>query len=367
MDAGYSNTITLPVQNGYITAEVDGQRLGLMVDSGSPSVKVVDGKWYKKAFGDDACDKPGAACYFCPSTSSCLNGPRYRSKYVDGSISTFANHKALLTLGSRHITNFDVEVVTNFSSPIPGEIPRGIFGISLSCVPGKPSMIEKLKAWGAIGRLSYYLDTRIHPNVYGISGQLILGAPVSKLDATLVDMTPTLTCTKLLRAVPAVWIAETRLFGADGALLSRTKDTVKQSSLGFLDTGSQSIVVQGKEFMEELILHARKNLTNMGYPPEARDKLLREVGGRWYVSSEVLTSLPTIGVIATVAHAGDVRINIEPKMYTLCTSYLYCVIGIKVRDGRLAHASTLGVPFFRGHSIFVDYGTNKVSIMANQS
>ncbi|KAF4675731.1 hypothetical protein FOL47_007322 [Perkinsus chesapeaki] len=206
----------------------------------------------------------------------------------------------------------------------------------------------------------------MNPHVNGIVGELTLGAPIPRLPRPLVDMTPTQSCPKLGRAVPAIGIAAIRLKKPSGANHSPTSIIYSgdQPNLAYLDTGARSVIVQDGSLFDELIRSTRTNLATKGYPPEKIDKLLREVGGKWYISSAVLTSLPTLVVIVS-SNRGKVEVNVEPEMYTFCTKHVYCQIAITVRRGTLAHASTLGVPFFRGYSMYVDYGSGKLSILPN--
>ncbi|KAF4753157.1 hypothetical protein FOZ63_031743, partial [Perkinsus olseni] len=46
-------TVAIPVEEGCVTASIDGQEVELLLDSGFSDVSVLDGDWYEKKYESD--------------------------------------------------------------------------------------------------------------------------------------------------------------------------------------------------------------------------------------------------------------------------------------------------------------------------
>ncbi|KAF4719253.1 hypothetical protein FOZ62_019089, partial [Perkinsus olseni] len=46
-----ARTVTMPVEDGFVTVEIDGQEVELLLDTGFYGMSVMDGKWYKRKYG----------------------------------------------------------------------------------------------------------------------------------------------------------------------------------------------------------------------------------------------------------------------------------------------------------------------------
>ncbi|KAF4676406.1 hypothetical protein FOL46_002910 [Perkinsus olseni] len=66
-----TKTVTLPVREGFVTINVDGQDVDLLLDSGYCELNVLDGYWYERTYGTGACKERGSGCYFCPEEKPC--------------------------------------------------------------------------------------------------------------------------------------------------------------------------------------------------------------------------------------------------------------------------------------------------------
>ncbi|KAF4712706.1 hypothetical protein FOZ62_010028 [Perkinsus olseni] len=104
--------LTIPVKEGFVTVNVDGQEIGLFLDSGYPDLTMLDGHWYEQEYGKDACKEPGAGCYFCPEDDPCdFEGTELPlTRFGDNTTLKSVLRSGSLVLTGRQAADFDFSV-----------------------------------------------------------------------------------------------------------------------------------------------------------------------------------------------------------------------------------------------------------------
>ncbi|KAF4685407.1 hypothetical protein FOZ60_006577 [Perkinsus olseni] len=78
-----AKTLTLPVKGGFVKVSIDGREVDLLLDSGFAEISVLDGDWYEREFGKNACEERRSACFFCPKENPCdYDGSEFTIKDV---------------------------------------------------------------------------------------------------------------------------------------------------------------------------------------------------------------------------------------------------------------------------------------------
>ncbi|KAF4661676.1 hypothetical protein FOZ61_006991 [Perkinsus olseni] len=99
----YKNALVkMPIEDGHVTVNINGQDQHLRLDTGSSQLRVVDGDWYESRYGEDACLTPNKGCFYCPKEALCdfdKDPTLTTSHSADGSIIKSLSRHGSLTLG----------------------------------------------------------------------------------------------------------------------------------------------------------------------------------------------------------------------------------------------------------------------------
>ncbi|KAF4721396.1 hypothetical protein FOZ62_010444, partial [Perkinsus olseni] len=65
------SVVTLPIEDGHVIVNIDGQDQHLLLDTGSSLLRVMDGDWYVGKYGKGACLTPSKGCFYSPKEAPC--------------------------------------------------------------------------------------------------------------------------------------------------------------------------------------------------------------------------------------------------------------------------------------------------------
>ncbi|KAF4683040.1 hypothetical protein FOZ63_028070 [Perkinsus olseni] len=362
----------MPVEEGFVTVNIDGQVVKLILDSGFWGLVVMDGRWYERKYGKGACDDPRVGCYFCSEESPCefsQTQPLPGVKFKDGDRIKGINRTGTLVLGGREAANFPFVISRARKWKTAGK-PYGFFGISglepsftvPHPWPRGESVLDSLLRLNVIGRRSYTLYTDGSRNSYRISGQLTLGDALDESEAGEYKFVDYAYDPESYRAFAAVWVSSLRLFDAEGALLMK-EGLIRKRPISFLstvDSGANGIYLPYPGLLEDIESKLRMRLEKIGYSEKQMNEMWREDQGPLVqVKEEALDSLPVLGL---ELGEGDnsIPIRIHPKHYCVHTGDGDVIIFVQENSMNL-----IGTPFFRAYSVHVDYTNNKIALLEN--
>ncbi|KAF4683041.1 hypothetical protein FOZ63_028071 [Perkinsus olseni] len=367
-----AKTVTIPVEEGFVAVNIDGQEVELKLDSGFWGLAVMDGRWYERKYGKGACDDPRAGCYFCSEKSPCeFNKGKLAPglNFSDGKRIENINRTGTLVVGDREAANFTFVISRTRRWPTTVK-PYGFFGISNlepsftvpHPWPGEESVLDSLLRLNVIGRRSYTLHTDGSRNSDRISGQLTLGDALDESKAGKHKFVDYAYNPEKHRAFAAVQVSSLRLFDAQGALLMKEGLVRRRpdSLLSMVDTGANGIYLPYPGLLKDIKSKLRMKLKKKGYTEKQINEMWREDQGPLVqVKEEALDSLPVLGF-----HLGEgdnsIPIRIHPKHYCVHTGDGDVIIFVQEYAMNL-----IGTPFFRAYSIHVDYTNNKIALLEN--
>ncbi|KAF4752075.1 hypothetical protein FOZ63_006192, partial [Perkinsus olseni] len=308
-----TETVTLPVREGLVTVNVDGQDVDLLLDSGYFDLNVLDGHWYERTYGaeENPCDFNGKEPITRPA--------------FGGNTSMISIHRSgSLILDGHNVTDFEfaisrVEHVNKDSSVF------GLFGISM--VPQSPryfgwaanitSVMKALLYRNVIARLSYTLRTDMRQNSSLVSGQLTLGDAIDESQRGKYISPKHIFDPVTDRALTAVWVWSMKLLDEEGRILTKNERLTRRhpsSYLSLLDTGANLILLPQPNVLQDIVSKLRMNLKKQGYTEEEIDRMWWTANGFIRVEERVVRFLP---VLTFRLGDGDnaVRIKVPPKHY----------------------------------------------------
>ncbi|KAF4756733.1 hypothetical protein FOZ62_000014 [Perkinsus olseni] len=367
-----TKTVTLPVREGLVTVNVDGQDVDLLLDSGYFDLNVLDGHWYERTYGAGACKRRGSGCYFCPEKNPChFDGREPITRPVfGGNTSMISIHRSgSLILGGHNVTDFEFAIsrvvhVNKDSSAF------GLFGISL--VPQNPryfgwaanitSVMKALLYCNVIARLSYTLQTDMRQSSSLVSGQLTLGDAIDESQRGKYISPKHIFDPVTNRAITAVWVSSLHLLDEEGRLLTKNERLTRRhpsSYLSLLDTGANIILLPQPNVLQEIVSKLCMKLKAQGYSSEEVNRMWSVENGFIYVKERTVSFLP---VLTFRLGDGDnaVGIKIPPKHY--CTSSGGNVVRLGVTNSSFA---LLGAPLFKAYSVHVDHTDHKIALLEN--
>ncbi|KAF4681619.1 hypothetical protein FOZ63_012693 [Perkinsus olseni] len=345
----------MPVNGGFVTVNLDGQRINLLLDSNFFEISVVDGDWYERAYGEGACKKmENSGCYFCPKDDPC-------DFDNDSSLSTtrFDGGLVIMTIsrsGSLELDGQNVDLIFKVSRPVgPNRdaVPKALFGISLlpkgpDQIEGRESVLDSLVRGGVIGRLSYSLRTNISQVSDFASGQLTLGGKADD-NYTFLKL---VNDQRYHRAFPAVWVSSINLADTGGKPRSAREHEARASFVAFMDTGANGIYVPRPELLNDI--KQRLLLRWQGNGVWKRD-----AKGFLHVKGQSCLDLPQLNLRLSDG-IDAVPIRIRPKHYCVTQRIGEDVALVQENSIRI-----LGAPFFKAYSVHVDYVDKKIGLLEN--
>lgn len=357
------NIVTMPIENSYATVELDGQRVALLVDSGSDKLLVNSGEWYEEIYGKGACTDSKAACYFCPSPEQCYSDTSrvYRSRFADGAEARYVIHKASLTIGEQTaIEEFEFGIIIDFIDPAGGSNSRslGILGIAPACSRKLlSSFIEQLQSSSTIARRTFAIHAK---RGRGFNGEVTFGALVKE------DVRTTLSrmayCYKNGWGRVSVWTASVALLRTDGNLSNVYRPLMSQrdrSYLSYVDSGTISIGIPNAADLIERILESTKR--EMGKFSEQYWKV-EETGEKYLIIDKRMRKyLPTLAF--RLQNEVGFSLKIEGRDYTVCGRG-GCFV--RIRDSGLKDRILFGIPLFRAYDVHVDFDERKIGFVRNK-
>ncbi|KAF4751744.1 hypothetical protein FOZ63_000016 [Perkinsus olseni] len=365
-----AKTVTVPVKDGLVTINLDGQDVDLLLDSADFEMNVLDGHWYEGKYGQGACKRRGSGCYFCPEEKPChFDGkePVYKVSYVGNTRMESIYRNGSLSLGGHDTTDilFRVSRATHVDED---SSLYGIFGLGMpknlqmfSVPPNVKDVLESLVDNDIIGRLSYTLRTNTTQSSDLISGELTLGdTPVVESNATNYIVTYMANKSDTDLGYVQASISPLRLFDAEGHLLREQGPALgrPESYSIHIDTGANAIFLAQAGLLDDIQSKLQLRLIREGYTYE------EVIGSYWrrqnymYVKEDVVSFLPVLGFQLTDEHE-SVWIKILPQHY--CNEGAGVWV-IKVREARF---NILGTPFLRAYSIHVDFTDLKLALFQN--
>ncbi|KAF4717466.1 hypothetical protein FOZ62_031194 [Perkinsus olseni] len=368
-----AKTLTLPVKEGFVKVSIDGREVDLLLDSGFAEISVLDGDWYEREFGKNACEERRSACFFCPKENPCdYDGSEYtiKTSFADNTTIQSVLRSGSLSLDGCNATDF-IFRVSRYSRWNNGPLrPWGHFGIAqLFPVtgrsrrrPGLESVLDALKRRHLIGRLSYTLRSKAGAAsaLNLISGQLTLG-DIPNEQMTFISW-KYLHGSGSHRAFTATWVSSVKLFDAEGNLSVRESSDRKYPSsfLSTIDTGSNRLVLP-LHLDDDIVKELKRRLKKKGYSGEQISKVgLRRKNGFLYLHKSVYEYLPVIGLRLDDGF-NSIPIKIHPKHYSSYAGkgeiVIFTVFG---RD-----EVSLGTPLFRAYSVHVDYTNHTIALFEN--
>ncbi|KAF4740442.1 hypothetical protein FOZ62_007986 [Perkinsus olseni] len=362
-----ARTVTLPVERGFVTVSIDGQKVELLVDSGAHALIVLDGHWYEGMYGKGACEKSGSGCFFCPVEAPCeFSGAEERTqlRFVDGTMIESISRRGSLVLGERDA----VDVIYKISRPMSPSrlsIPRGYFGLSRrpTVSTNRESLLESLVQQSVIQGLSFTIRPSEEQLGRFISGQLILGGTVNLSEATNYMLPGWPDDPVNHRAIPAVWVTSVDLLDARGSPTTEGATGHRHHRCSFraaLDTGANSMNLPHPGLLEDIERELITKMREKGYTEERIGRLWgRTNKGFVHVRSRALEFLPVLA-LTLGGEENSILIKIRPKHY--CTHIVGGCFILFVQE----HVSGyLGTPFFAAYSVHVDYTNNRTVLLEN--
>ncbi|KAF4707509.1 hypothetical protein FOZ63_014745 [Perkinsus olseni] len=314
--------------------KVDGQDITVLVDTGSPYTFFVEKQWYERTH-PGGCAELKYKCYDCPS-SSCHKGPTKTYEFFDGSEVTVLQHSGTIDFGTASAGGIDFGLVVGCN-----ESPWGALGLSPSSAKSKPNvpLIYQLLAKPKSQRLieksvfSVYLKAGKDP-----SGELILGGEDKGK------------YTGLLKYVKVVNKEEQSIMVTDLGIGDASKNRIKVSQAGYLDTGTNIIEMPDKLKMPVLQL-----LRTAG----KRSVTITEDGGLYGLHCGDIENLPSITFFMKEDSLlpKKVPLEIPPASYVIKVSGSSCILAIKFAEMLL-----LGLPTLIGNYYLYDWDKSRIGV-----
>ncbi|KAF4697500.1 hypothetical protein FOZ62_003048 [Perkinsus olseni] len=363
--------LTIPVKEGFVTVNIDGQEIGLFLDSGCPDLTVLDGHWYEQEYGKDACKEPSAGCYFCPEDDPCdfEETELALTHFGDNTTLKSVPRSGSLRLADREAADFDFSVarVVHWGSPSK---PHGFFG--LSRIPTNPeeyeysddseSLIDSLVDHGLIERPSYTFRTNTTQNGLSITGQLTLGEKLDESTATKYKWQKIVYSEKFHEALATVWVSSVKMSGGRSRLLpleSRASE-YPGPNLTTIDTGGPIVSLAIPGLLEDLEKSLKMKLRRKGYDDEKIARMFRrDENGFLFVKQRVFKYLPVLKLRLDDG-SNSVSIKIYPQHY--CVGLESGELELMLQSETV---SVLGTPFFWAYSIYVNFDDHKIALVRN--
>ncbi|KAF4691226.1 hypothetical protein FOZ60_015903 [Perkinsus olseni] len=232
--------------------KVDGQDITVLVDTGR------------------GCAELKYKCYDCPS-SSCHKGPTKTYEFFDGSEVTVLQHSGTIDFGTASAGGIDFGLVVGCN-----ESPWGALGLSPSSAKSKPNvpliyqLLAKPKSQRLIEKVSFRCTSKLERT------PAVSSYWVAKTRAKY---------TGLLKYVKVVNKEEQSIMVTDLGIGDASKNRIKVSQAGYLDTGTNIIEMPDKLKMPVLQL-----LRTAG----KRSVTITEDGGLYGLHCGDIENLPSI-------------------------------------------------------------------------
>ncbi|KAF4707271.1 hypothetical protein FOZ63_029594 [Perkinsus olseni] len=356
----------MPVEDGFVTVEIDGQEVGLRLDSGYFGLAVMDGRWYKRKYGRDACKWRGSGCYFCPKKAPCKfkhAKDKIKDDFADNSSIKGLPRTGALVMDGHEPTDVNFMVSRHTVWTDNETTPWGFFGISCS-PPGvtRQSLLDTLFRKNVVGRLSYTLRTNTSQDADFISGNLTLGETINESETSQYIYTKFVFSPSHHRALTAVFVYSLKLFDEAGNLRSKEGLTHRGpgSYLAIVDTGANALYLPQLNLVEDILKSLQVKLRQKGYSNEQISQMWRRDRNDFlHVKVEAASFLPVLGLAITEG-PGALVVKIRPKHY--CVKLVDGEVVVSVQYH--AHA-VLGTPFFEAYTVHVDYTDHKIALLEN--
>ncbi|KAF4724511.1 hypothetical protein FOZ63_025650 [Perkinsus olseni] len=368
---GLSKTLTLPVKENYVTVDVSGQRVDLLLDSGFSDLSVVDGHWFEEKYGKGSCSERPSGCYFCPKEEPCSFGEDelvVRSRFGGGVVLESIIRSGVLTLDGQSVRNFTFRVSRYTVWDVEGWRPWGHFGIAALPPqsppfyhwPNRESVLDALKRNDLIGRLSYTVVTqRSHFTARNsILGELTLGdAPE---ESEMANRTLHIAHHPVFnRSLATLLVSSVEVLGKGENLSLHTEGMHPKAILTILDTGHNTVGLPYPGF-EETVLNAVGGLRAHGYDAaEIAALWWRDKQGFLWLRGQALAYLP-VPRIRLGDESKTIPIELHPEHY--CGKIVRGEVGVYVRYKAV---SGPGTPLFKARAVHVDYSSHRMALLDN--
>ncbi|EER15649.1 hypothetical protein Pmar_PMAR025662 [Perkinsus marinus ATCC 50983] len=358
----------MPVKDGFVTVNVGGQSMKLLLDTGGFDLTVIDGGWYENQYGKGACAKSESGCYFCPAEAPCDfdNDPSTLVTILeDGRAIRTITRSATVALNGKVIRDFPFKVSVpeswNKTEPF-----HGFFGIADT--PPKVAFESALKflvRHYIVGRQSYTLRTNVQQSTQFITGELTLGDKVEKNKDSKYMFAEWHTDPDHHYAFPTISLSTTVLQNepqsvgkSKGLRLGHSKPRLMS-----LVTGANGIYLPYKSILDRIETKIRRTMKKkLGYSEDKIGKMCYLGGdGFIHVKKEAYDSLPVLNLQLEGGKESK-QIRIHPKHYTGDTGGEDVIIYIN-HFGK--DQNMLGTPFFRAYTVHVDYTDNTIALLEN--
>ncbi|KAF4695799.1 hypothetical protein FOZ60_003394 [Perkinsus olseni] len=359
----------MPVEEGFVTVNIDGQDVKLLFDTNAWGIKLAEGGWYESEFGEGACGDPWAGCYFCSKKSPCSfeNGEVTISNFGDGSRIESIERNGSLVLGPGDPVSITFKIFKAIKWV--GGRPHGFFGLLAGNPPPsdgrwlkKEGLLDALVRRRVIGRQSYTFLTGAKQVSGLVTGQLTLGDTIPKSKASKWAFPVFTHDPKYHRIMTSVWVSSVKLFDPRGNLTTKEGPVgLRLSSfLATMDTGANDIYLPYPGLLEDIEERLKREMKERGYGEQQIAGVWRKSKwGRAYVKKEAFESLPVLGLRLDDGY-DSISIKIHPKHYCAGPFQGEYIIFVKQTND-----SVLGTPFFRAYSVHVDYTNNKIALLEN--
>ncbi|KAF4685515.1 hypothetical protein FOZ60_006502 [Perkinsus olseni] len=330
----------MPVEGGFVTVNLDGQRINLLLDSNFFEISVVDGDWYERAYGEGACRKrQNSGCYFCPEHAPCDfdNDSSLSTTRFDGGLVI----RTISRSGSLELDGQNVDLIFKVSRPVGSnrtrsdrrqrECPRfPWFGVASS--DATPTRFKPISA-----------KSPISP-----PGQLTLGGKADD-NYTFLKLVED---QRYHRAFPAVWVSSINLADTGEKSRSVREHEARASFVAFMDTGANGIYVPRPGLLNDM--KQRLLLRWQGNGVWKRD-----AKGFLHVKGQSCLDLPQLNLRLSDG-IDAVPIRIRPKHYCVTQRIGEDVVLVQENSIKI-----LGAPFFKAYSVHVDYVDEKIGLLEN--
>ncbi|KAF4671993.1 hypothetical protein FOL46_009670 [Perkinsus olseni] len=181
----------------------DGQRLSLLIDTGSSEVFFVEKKYLERAFSPGACEDFLFGCYECPAGP--CRGEVSRIEHSDDTCAYTVQHRGALELGGRTIPDVDFPGLVVGYTP-NDSTPHASLGLAPRYDGGPTPLMDQLIDKGVINRADFSIYFK-PDNPY--EGELILGGEDPRGQMMIAPL-----------AVEGEWTVNLGSLGAGGSLFS---------------------------------------------------------------------------------------------------------------------------------------------------
>ncbi|KAF4752653.1 hypothetical protein FOZ62_027691 [Perkinsus olseni] len=321
----YKNALVkMPIEDGHVTVNINGQDQHLRLDTGSSQLRVMDGDWYESRYGEGACLTPNKGCFYCPQDALCdfdKDPTLTTSHSADGSTIKSLSRHGSLTLGSCRIDNFPFKVSREFSPKLKPP-PRGYFGIaappqSLQGYPDGSSFLESLFRSGTITKQVYFVRALPTNNSKYITGELTLGYGIDKsMAGRKIGSFRFFHGPLSHQGFPTVRIVFVGLSntGESPSGGEMYAHRYRQVFPSVLDTGSTALFLPLPTLLEDIVMELKRNLRAKGYEERviASKYLLKD--GKLAVYKNVVDALPVLNI--RISDEGmSVLVQLHPRHY----------------------------------------------------